>query len=374
MRDKRPVDEISITELERILAIRKREERRERLRRFDGVGRRLPAAAPIETPEAPGPVPDPPPAPPTQHEAAANLPPLEPPSTYDLTDDVPRFEDEMVQPTAPDPVPDPVRRDNGHSPGTNKPTKARTAFDRVLLAVEVVAVIGVVVVLAIGGYLLMVENDKLDALDAKSAALQQEAVALQATATPAPELTIRLSDYVLPGGHYSPDQTGGYGVFNVDELPASIRPRALAQIQQGVPQADLVSQRTETSPVEIDIPAINVRASIYPGDDWSTLIKGVGHYQGSANPGENGNMVLSAHNDIYGETFRYIEDLQPGDKIHVDDTSGRRYTYVVREKLTVEPSDTWVLERGNRAQVTLITCWPYRVDTHRMIVFGDLVE
>ena len=137
---------------------------------------------------------------------------------------------------------------------------------------------------------------------------------MRATPTPLPELSVRLADYVLPGGHYSPDVTGGEGAFNLDELPASIRPVAMAQLV--APQAERFTPQA-SSPVRIVIntPQVQVDASIYGGDDWYNLVKGVGHYLGSANPGESANMVLSAHNDIYGEIFRYIQYLEAGDEI-----------------------------------------------------------
>jgi sortase A len=354
MRDKRPVDELSIDELERILAVRKREARQERLRRYENQGRRLPsAAAPVEPP-------------PQQHEAAEHLAPPEPPVTYDLTDEVPRFEDDLDEEIEIMGRKQPKPGSNGHQP---KP-HSRKKFDRLLLMVEVLAVLGIVAVLAVGGYLLAEENNRLEALDKKSAEIQEEAAAMRPTPSPAPELSIRRSDYVLPGGHYSPDVTNGIGVFNGDELPESVRPAILAQLS--APQQIEAVAPQPLSPVRIEIPGIEVRANIYSGDDWFSMEKGVGHLTGSANPGEQANMVLSAHNDIYGEIFRKIEFLQPGDQVIVEANNGQRFTYVVTDKQVVEPDETWVLERGNQAIVTLITCHPYRVDTHRMVVFAEL--
>lgn len=358
MRDKRPVDELSIEELERILAVRKREARQERLRRYENQGRRLPTASASVEPTPP----------PQQHEAAEHIPPIEPPVTYDLTDEVPRFEDDLDEEFEAVGRKQPKPSSNGHQAGP----RSRKKWDRMLLAVEVFAVLGIVGVLAVGGYLIAAENDRLKALDRKSAEIQQEAAAMRPTPSPAPELSIRRSDYVLPGGHYSPDETGGIGVFNVDELPESVRPAVMAQLT--APQQIEAVPQQPLSPVRIEIPAIDVRANIYGGDDWYSMEKGVGHLTGSANPGEQANMVLSAHNDIYGEIFRKIEFLEPGDEVYVEANNGQRFTYVVTDKQIVEPDDTWVMERGNEAIVTLITCHPYRVDTKRMIVFAELRE
>lgn len=365
MRDKRPVDELSIEELERILAIRKREERRKRLRRYDDRGRRLPL--PLGEDASPTPEPAPPPQ---KHEAAIAVPSPEPPVTYDTTDELPRFEDEgdddlvlPIRPRRPDPPAAPA-------PGGPSRSRARSAWDKLLLAIEVVGVTGIVLVLVYGGYLIATENSRIEALDQKSAEIQQEAAALRASPTPRPELTIDLADYVLPGGHYSPTDSTRAGEFNLDELPPSIRPAAETQLT--APRAALPTPHP-SSPTRIVIPAIDVDAAIYGGDDWYALQKGVGHYLNSASPGENGNTVLTAHNDVYGEIFRYLEDLVAGDEVRIQADNGKWYTYHVRETHIVKPSDTWVLGSQNQPTVTLITCHPYRVDNQRLVVFADLV-
>ena len=56
-------------------------------------------------------------------------------------------------------------------------------------------------------------------------------------------------------------------------------------------------------------------APVVQGDGWDELKKGVAQHIGSANPGEAGNVVLSAHNDVYGELFRNLDKLQPGDQV-----------------------------------------------------------
>jgi sortase A len=365
MRDKRSVDDLSIAELERILAIRKREERQKRLQRYVEEGRRLPVAAPVDfVPEMP----------PQQHEAAEELPPVEPPVTYDITGDVPRFEDELEREFEQrrKERSRPTRSGHGETQAAGA-ARRRSTWDKLLLAVEVLGVIGVVLVLITGGYLVIAENDKIDKLNEKSAAIQREAEALRPTPSPMPVLSVHLSDYVLPGGHYSPDKTGGQAAFNVDELPESIRPIAIAQIL--APQAEMVeTQPSNPNRIVIATDKVSVDASIYGGDDWTQLQKGVGHYAGSANPGESANMVLAAHNDIYGEIFRDIQYLKPGDEVRVQAVNGRWYTYVVYDKQVVAPTDVWVLARGNESIVTLITCYPYRVDTQRIVVFAKLRE
>ncbi len=107
--------------------------------------------------------------------------------------------------------------------------------------------------------------------------------------------------------------------------------------------------------------------------DWEQLKKGVAQKIGSAGPGQIGNMALAGHNDIYGEVFRNLDKLSPGDEITVS-TQRQSYTYVVRDTKVVDPTEVWVLEPTNFASVTLISCYPYRVNSKRIVVFADLVQ
>jgi sortase A len=114
-----------------------------------------------------------------------------------------------------------------------------------------------------------------------------------------------------------------------------------------------------------------VDSPIFQGDDWEQLKKGVGQHIGSTLPGATGNLVLSAHNDIYGEIFRHLDKLSPGDEVIVS-TERQSYTYVVRKIQVVEPTDVWVMAQTEHASTTLISCYPYQVNNKRIIIFADL--
>jgi len=109
-----------------------------------------------------------------------------------------------------------------------------------------------------------------------------------------------------------------------------------------------------------------------PGDDWESLKKGVGWHLASAKPGEKGNIVLSAHNDIFGAIFRYLHKLEPGDEVYVYDRAGRRYRYVVAVKRIVEPTAVEVLRQTNEPIATLITCYPSPLNTQRLVIVAEL--
>ena len=83
--------------------------------------------------------------------------------------------------------------------------------------------------------------------------------------------------------------------------------------------------------------------------------------------------MLSAHNDVFGEIFRHLDQLQPGDEITVF-SNLRSYTYVVEETLVVDPLYVEVVAPTTDATITLISCYPYLVNSQRIIVKGALAQ
>ena len=229
------------------------------------------------------------------------------------------------------------------------PRKRRRGFgDRLLLAVEVLAVVGLVGVLLSGFGLLRNLNAEV------AAALNPE------TPTPTPLVMA----VVLPSGHTPPDAQGNTRP-NEAEIPEHLRPmvQSLANIPIPTPAPDQT--------VRLQIPRLNLDAPVVQGDGWEQLKKGIGQHIGSANPGQNGNVVLTAHNDVYGELFRYLDQLQPGDEVIVY-TQQRQYVYVVDRTTLVEPTAVEVMASTGSPTVTLISCYPYLVDSQRIVVFARL--
>ena len=126
----------------------------------------------------------------------------------------------------------------------------------------------------------------------------------------------------------------------------------------------------------IDIPKINVFLPVYHGTSSEVLERGAGHLDNTAFPigGESTHSVISAHSAFPTETFfDYLTDMEIGDSffIHVLD---RVLKYEVDEINVVEPTDTTKLYtiRGED-HVTLLTCTPYSINTHRLLVRGKRV-
>jgi sortase A len=227
-------------------------------------------------------------------------------------------------------------------------SKRRRIMDRLLLVVEVLAVAGLVGILISGLGILQDLNEEV------AAALVQE------TLTPTPLVMA----VVLPSGHTPPDAQGNTRP-NLEEIPEHLQPMVQSLANLPVPTA------APDQAIRIQIPAIEIDAPVVQGDGWEQLKKGVGQNIGSANPGQNGNVVLSAHNDVYGELFRYLDKLQPGDQVVIY-TQQRQYTYVVDRMALVEPTAVEVMASTGSPTVTLISCYPYLVNDQRIVVFGRL--
>ncbi len=224
----------------------------------------------------------------------------------------------------------------------------RKLMDRLLLGVEVLAVVGLLAVLVNGfGLLQTLNTEVVSALNPM-------------TVTPTPLVMA----VVLPSGHTPPDAQGNTAP-NVAEIPEHLRPmvQSLANIPLPTPAPN--------QGIRIQIPALNLDAPIVQGDGWEQLKKGVGQYLGSAQPGQDGNVVLSAHNDVYGELFRYLDRLAPGDQITIY-TQQRQYVYIVDRTVLVEPTAVEVMASTGSPTVTLISCYPYLVDDQRIVVFARL--
>lgn len=139
--------------------------------------------------------------------------------------------------------------------------------------------------------------------------------------------------------------------------------------------------------LEVDIPVVEV--------GWNTMGEGeaakqvwvvadyaASFHRTSAYPGRPGNTVVSGHNNIRGEVFRDLEKLAPGDEVIVY-VGATAYPYAVAETHILP--DKWVSEEEKlenakwigyfpEERLTLVTCWPYEGNSHRVIVVARPVK
>ena len=127
----------------------------------------------------------------------------------------------------------------------------------------------------------------------------------------------------------------------------------------------------------LQIPKIDVKIPIYHGTSDEVLQKGVGHVEGSSFPvgGDTTHAVLSAHSGLpSARLFTDLNQLQNGDMFYIY-ILDQVFAYKVDQILVVEPSDVEALElQKGEDYVTLVTCTPYAINTHRLLVRGTRVE
>lgn len=227
-------------------------------------------------------------------------------------------------------------------------------------------------ILVIAGVIALIGSTR-DTLDAAPANFGEDAPPLRPTVTPLP----------VPG------QIG------VTPAPPDDLPEApLVPIEQALPK--LVATPTPIAPsihvpTHIVISAIDLDAPIEISG-WHT-INGVsewdipdhfaaGWLKLSAPLGQVGNTVLTGHHNIDGEVFRRLVELKPGDQIIIY-SNGEPFFYIVttrkilRERdqpLAVRLKNAQWIQPTNDERLTLVTCWPYTSNTHRLIIVAQPMD
>lgn len=151
------------------------------------------------------------------------------------------------------------------------------------------------------------------------------------------------------------------------ETPADMPPASHIKIPAVGIDTDIVEVLPKTETIEGQLV-----------ESWQVADWVAGHHSGSADPGENGNIVLAGHDDVRGEVFRGLHDIAPGDEVLLSTADGV-HRYVVVEIQVRRERDAPLKERLATGQyiapmpeerLTMITCWPYGIDDHRIIVIA----
>jgi sortase A len=272
---------------------------------------------------------------------------------------------------------------------TNKKPRIawRWVFDKWLMGVEIGAVVGFVVLLFTFGQAVITINKEAESFQRQTVAQiegEGEMPAFSQPQTPnqpstAPTLNQPALDTIVsPALNQTWTDNNPLDLNKAYDHSEPITPpiptgSGVNDVAPVVFPFVLDEPKNAGSAQRLQIPALGIDKPIFQGDDEANLKLGVGQYGSSAQPGEVGNMVLAAHNDIYGQIFRHLDKLLPGDEIIIS-TSEQVYTYVVREIQQVDPTETWVLSPTDNATATLISCYPYLINNKRIVVFADLVK
>jgi sortase A len=150
-------------------------------------------------------------------------------------------------------------------------------------------------------------------------------------------------------------------------------------------------QAPAAGPTEIAIPSIKLVADVVPvayqldGQSavWQTVDAAVGWHRSSAMPGSPGNAVMSGHNRTRGSgVFRNLHKVKLGDRITVT-VDGQKLDYEVTERVTFPQlfaseyrrarNAAWLGHFGDQ-RLTLVTCYPWYTNTHRLVVVAHPVD
>lgn len=134
----------------------------------------------------------------------------------------------------------------------------------------------------------------------------------------------------------------------------------------------------------LQIPSLGISAPIIwdvsEAKFYSELEKGLIHLQHTATPDKSGNVFIAGHSSnypwnkgLYKTIFATLPNIQTGDEIIVS-FQNQQYLYKVTNKKVVKPNDLSVLEQGDKAIISLMTCVPVGTALNRLIVQGELTE
>ncbi len=127
----------------------------------------------------------------------------------------------------------------------------------------------------------------------------------------------------------------------------------------------------------VQIPKIKVDIPMYAGTAEVVLQKGIGHLEGTSLPvgGNSTHSVLTAHRGLpNARLFSELDQLKVGDKFYIHNIGGT-LAYQVDQVKVIEPSDfSDLLVVPGHDYVTLLTCTPYMINSHRLLVRGHQVD
>ncbi len=122
------------------------------------------------------------------------------------------------------------------------------------------------------------------------------------------------------------------------------------------------------------IPSIDSENPVREGTESDVLSDSLGHESGTAFAGEEGNCVIAGHRNYnFGKYFNRLDEVEIDDLIYLDSAT-ETYTYVVTDIQVVDPTDVEILEPiEGKETLTLYTCTPIYIATHRLVIIAERV-
>jgi len=220
-----------------------------------------------------------------------------------------------------------------------------------------------------------------DDLETRFRQLQSQlASTVPATTGPATTVPATTVARPAPGGTAAPVAPSSVAGVTTAVRATTAAPTPLGPATTAVAPAVAVAPATlpEFRPGDpialMKIPRLGVTQTIVSGVGRVELQSGPGHFRTTPLPGGLGNAAIAGHRTTFGEPFRHLDDLEPGDRIEVTDVLGRRFLYLVQWSRVVAPTDLGVIESSGQPELTLITCDPPFTAAKRLIVRARLVD
>ncbi len=157
--------------------------------------------------------------------------------------------------------------------------------------------------------------------------------------------------------------------------------KTISEFREYIESGDVYSD-TDNEPVVdgdmlciLRIPSIDSENPVREGVTRNVLSESLGHDSTTVLPGEQGNCVIAGHRNYnFGKYFNRLDEVEVDDLIYVDTAKGT-YTYAVTEIKVVDPEDLSVLESTpGKEQLTLYTCTPIYVATHRLVIVAERIQ
>lgn len=192
---------------------------------------------------------------------------------------------------------------------------------------------------------------------------------------PAIEDASRGTDLADRIGNLGSSGSSGAGNDDGNGETEAAEPRAPALTHISIPSVEIDTEIYEVGYAIHEINGQRVR-------EWDVASYAAGHHETSGRPGEGNNIVVTGHNDWEGEVFRTLEYVNHGDEVILSTEEGE-HRYIIEEihmRKEIGATLEERLETGRfmadmpEERLTLITCWPYGINDHRVIVVAMPVD
>jgi sortase A len=249
-----------------------------------------------------------------------------------------------------------------------RPRPANRGVSRLRAAGNLLVTAGLLMLLGIGGWYGYTQWSTAQHIDEVQAKFGPSAFEPALNSTPKP--TIVPLPTPLPVLNPSKSIAAPAGVLLGNEPQA--REDTSPPVRLHIPSVKIDSQVVRVGWKMIPAPSGGLKS------EWEVADYAIGHHKGSANPGQVGNVVMSGHVDYKGEVFRELHRVNKGDEVIVYTEKGQ-YIYVVTDYVIVKEEGASEAEKRRNAAymnptpdrtLTMITCYPYGINTHRLIVIA----